>query len=219
MVRSTRLEDSASPVVLIIDDEDVVLRLVRAILEDEGFTVFEAMTGPIGLGLIPAVSPQAVVLDVMMPDMDGIEVCSRITATYPSLCVVILTARDDPALEDRCRAAGAKHFFTKPFEPQRLTDALWAACGMEPPSIRSQEADHDVPPSAGVGSPDEGCPDDRLTRDEDDELRRLHWFSEVGMLSDEKAGRVVQLRVRDRRAEIREPREIPAGESKPRSAG
>lgn len=219
MLGSARLEESASPVVLIIDDEPVVLRLVRAILEDEGFTVFEAMTGPIGLGLIPAVSPQAVVLDVMMPDMDGIEVCTRIAAGYPSLPVVILTARDDPALEDSCRAAGATHFFTKPFEPRRLTDALWAACGVEPPVTRWQARDHGGPPPPGASCSETGQPDDRLSRDEDDELRRLHWFSEVAMLSGQKVERIVELRLRDRRAEIRQPREIPTGEGEPRSGG
>ena len=185
----------------------MVLRLERAILEDEGFTVFEAMTGPLGLGLLPVVSPQAVLLDVMMPDMDGVEVCTRITERYPSSSVLILTARDDPALEDRCMAAGARYFFTKPFEPDRLVDALWESCGMEPPLRRPQVRDGGDSQRAGA-APDGLRPvDDHLTAEEDDELRRLHWLSEVATLADEKLERIIELRLRDRRTEIRQVHE------------
>ena len=110
--------------VLVIDDESSMLQLLRALLEADGFAVYEAMTGPIGLGLIPAVSPRAVVLDVMMPGMDGIEVCTRIASEYPDLPVVILTGRDDGDLEKRCLAAGAARFLKKPLHPGELTAAL-----------------------------------------------------------------------------------------------
>lgn len=110
--------------VLVIDDDSSMLQLLRALLEADGFAVYEAMTGPIGLGLIPAVSPRAVVLDVMMPGMDGIEVCTRIASEYPDLPVVIVTGRDDGDLERRCLAAGAARFLRKPFDPGELTAAL-----------------------------------------------------------------------------------------------
>ena len=112
------------PAILIIDDERSMRQLLRALLEADGFAVYEAMTGPIGLGLIPAVAPRAVVLDVMMPGMDGIEVCRRISAEHPELPVVILTGRDDRDLEVRCRAAGAAHFLTKPLRSGQLTSVL-----------------------------------------------------------------------------------------------
>jgi CheY-like chemotaxis protein len=115
--------DDATPV-LVIDDEPSMLQLLRALLEADGFVVYEAMTGPIGLGLIPAVSPKAVVLDVMMPGMDGIEVCSRIAADYPDLPVVILTGRDDNDLERRCLEAGAVCFLRKPMPPGLLSSVL-----------------------------------------------------------------------------------------------
>ena len=202
-----RLENSTSPVVLVIDDEPLVLGLERAILEDEGFTVFEAMSGPLGLGLIPVVSPQAVVLDVMMPGMDGVEVCARITESYPSLSVLILTARDDPALEDRCMAAGASHFLTKPFEPDRLIDLLWSSCGTGPPVGLRQAPQDGASEIADACSSGAGPAADALTAEEDDELRRLHWFSQVAALSDEMLERIIELRLRDRRTEIRPVRE------------
>lgn len=117
------VDDSASAV-LVIDDEPSIVRLLRVLLEADGFVVFEAMTGPIGLGLIPVVEPKAVVLDVMMPGMDGVEVCSHITEEFPDLPVVILTGRDDRELEERCMAAGAKRFMTKPVLPGQLTRVL-----------------------------------------------------------------------------------------------
>lgn len=117
------MDDSASAV-LVIDDEPSMVRLLRMLLEADGFVVFEAMTGPIGLGLIPVVEPKAVVLDVMMPGMDGVEVCSHITREFPDLPVVILTGRDDRELEERCMTAGAKRFMTKPLLPGQLTRVL-----------------------------------------------------------------------------------------------
>jgi two-component system response regulator MprA len=114
------------PVVLVIDDERPVLLFLRTLLELEGYEVYDAMNGPMGLSLIPALSPMAVVLDVMMPGMDGIEVCRRIAADHPGLPVVILTARDDVELEVTCRQAGAARFMTKPLLPGQLTDALSA---------------------------------------------------------------------------------------------
>ncbi len=112
------------PIVLVIDDEDSMLRYLRALLESDGFDVYEAMNGPIGLGLIPAVEPSVVLLDVMMPGMSGVEVCERIHDDRPDLPVVILTAWDDNDLRRRCDGAGAAAFVTKPLLPGQLPDVL-----------------------------------------------------------------------------------------------
>jgi DNA-binding response OmpR family regulator len=110
--------------VVVIDDEKSVVNLVRAILEMDDYLVYEALTGPIGLGIVEAVDPDVVLLDVMMPFMDGIEVCRRLKMSRPGLPVVILTARDDPDLERRCYEAGADHFMTKPLLAGQLTDVV-----------------------------------------------------------------------------------------------
>ncbi|MHB1534908.1 MAG: response regulator transcription factor [Acidimicrobiales bacterium] len=117
-------EETAGATVLVIDDEPAVRRLLRALLEMDGYTVYEAMTGPIGLGLIPIVLPEVVLLDVMMPGMDGLEACAQIVADYPDLPIVILTARDDNDLERRCLAAGAARFLTKPLLSGQLTEVV-----------------------------------------------------------------------------------------------
>jgi CheY-like chemotaxis protein len=110
--------------VVVVDDERVVLRLVRTVLELDGHEVYEALNGPIGLGLIAAVAPEVVVLDVMMPGMDGVEVCGHLRRDHPDVGVLILTGSADPGLEARCLAAGAAAFMTKPVLPEALSAAV-----------------------------------------------------------------------------------------------
>ncbi len=119
-------EPTARGTVVVIDDEKSVVNLLRAILEMDGYLVYEALTGPLGLGVVEAVEPDAVLLDVMMPGMDGVEVCRQLKGTRPELPVVILTARDDRDLERRCFGAGADRFLTKPLLPGQLTDVVAA---------------------------------------------------------------------------------------------
>lgn len=117
------LEESAGTV-LVVDDEQVIVNLLRATLEMDGYTVFEAMTGPMALGLVGIIDPSVVLLDVMMPGMDGIEVCRRLRQFHPDLPVVVLTARDDHEVERRCYEAGATRFLTKPLLPDQLAKVL-----------------------------------------------------------------------------------------------
>lgn len=107
--------------VVVVDDERSVLRLVRTVLELDGHEVYEALNGPIGLSLIAAVTPKVVVLDVMMPGMDGIEVCAKVTEEHPDVRVLILTGSGDPSVRDRCMEAGAAVFMTKPVLPDDLS--------------------------------------------------------------------------------------------------
>jgi DNA-binding response OmpR family regulator len=109
---------------LVVDDEVVIRRLVRTVLEADDFAVMEAADGFEALNLAEAASPSVVILDVMMPQLDGVEVCRRLD--HDALKVVMLTARDDPELEKRCRDAGADAFLTKPFSSLELLDLLEA---------------------------------------------------------------------------------------------
>ena len=110
--------------VVVIDDEKSVVNLLRSILEMDGYVVYQALTGELGLGAVEAVNPDVVVLDVMMPFMDGIEVCRRLKESRPELPIVILTARDDHSLESRCYEAGADHYMKKPLLPGQLSDVV-----------------------------------------------------------------------------------------------
>ena len=116
--------DQSAGTVLVVDDERSIVNLLRATLELDGYTVFEALTGPIALNLVEVIEPTAVLLDVMMPGMDGIEVCERLRLNHPDLPIVILTARDDREVERRSYEAGASHFMTKPLLPEQLGAVL-----------------------------------------------------------------------------------------------
>jgi DNA-binding response OmpR family regulator len=108
--------------VLIVDDDEMIRRLVRAVLEADEFEVAEARSGEAALQLASETEPSVVVLDVVMPGLDGVEVCRRLD--HDTSKVVILTARDDPRLEDECRVAGADAFLTKPFSSVDLLDLV-----------------------------------------------------------------------------------------------
>ncbi len=108
--------------VLVVDDDDMIRRLLRAVLEADEFEVVEARDGTTALRLASEAHPSVVVLDVMMPGLDGLEVLHRLD--HSRIKVVILTARDDPRLEDDCRAAGATAFVTKPFSSIELLDLV-----------------------------------------------------------------------------------------------
>ena len=108
--------------VLVVDDDEMIRRLVRAVLEADEFEVAEARDGQAALALASETRPSVVVLDIMMPGLDGVEVCRRLD--HDQVRVVILTARDDPKLETEAREAGADAFMTKPFAPMELLDLV-----------------------------------------------------------------------------------------------
>ena len=108
--------------VLVVDDDEMIRRLVRAVLEADEFEVAEARDGKMALQLASERQPAVVVLDVMMPGIDGVEVCRRLD--HDQVKVVVLTARDDPKLESEAKAAGADAFMTKPFSPVELLDLV-----------------------------------------------------------------------------------------------
>jgi DNA-binding response OmpR family regulator len=114
--------DGKPRLVLVVDDDEMIRRLVRAVLEADEFEVAEARDGQTALALASETRPSVVVLDIMMPGIDGVEVCRRLD--HEQVKVVILTARDDPKLEAEAKEAGADAFMTKPFSPVGLLDLV-----------------------------------------------------------------------------------------------
>lgn len=108
--------------VLVVDDDEMVRRLVRTVLEADDYKVVDARNGDEALQVLETTTVRVVVLDVMMPGLDGVEVCRKID--HNLVKVVMLTARDDPVLEQACREAGADAFLTKPFSSIRLLDVI-----------------------------------------------------------------------------------------------
>ncbi len=117
--------------VLVVDDDASIRAVVRAVLEADDLVVTEAVDGTEALAAIAAAAPAVVLLDVMMPGMDGLDVCRAIdTATIP---VVMLTARDDPATERACLDAGARLLLGKPFSAIELLDVVEGFVGVDVP--------------------------------------------------------------------------------------
>ena len=106
--------------VLIIDDEDDIRSILKYTLEKEGYIVYEASNGKDGLNQADQVKPDVIVLDVMMPDMDGIEVCENIRRNPDNNDVIIcmLTARNEDYSQIAGLEAGADDYVSKPVKPK-----------------------------------------------------------------------------------------------------
>jgi DNA-binding response OmpR family regulator len=106
--------------ILVIEDDQAVRLSLRVAFERQGFRVEEAATGSAGLEGIARERPQVVILDLMLPDMDGIEVFHRLRRLDAELAVVMLTARGDELDRITGLELGADDYVTKPFSPREL---------------------------------------------------------------------------------------------------
>ena len=100
--------------ILIIEDEPLIRRAVRAALEDEATCVFEASTGASGEALVAAEHPDLIVLDLGLPNADGVELCRSLRSRTPAP-IVVLSARHSEAQKVALLNAGADDYVTKPF--------------------------------------------------------------------------------------------------------
>ncbi len=112
--------------ILIIDDEPSILNLVSAYLRPEGFEVYTAADGPSGLKAARAYKPDLIVLDLMLPGMDGLEVLSRLRRES-NVYVILLTARAEETDKVVGLSVGADDYVTKPFSPRELVARIKAA--------------------------------------------------------------------------------------------
>jgi two-component system, OmpR family, response regulator len=114
-----------SPVrVLVVDDEPSLAELLGSVLRYEGWDIRTAADGASAVTVAREFEPDAVVLDIMLPDFDGLEVLRRLRASQPSVCVLFLTARD--SVEDRISGitAGGDDYVTKPFSLEEVLARL-----------------------------------------------------------------------------------------------
>ncbi|WP_156411435.1 response regulator transcription factor [Nocardioides sp. Soil805] len=118
--------DGAPVRVLVVDDEVNIAELLAMALRYEGWEVRMAHTGRTAVSEAADLRPDAVVLDIMLPDFDGLEVLRRLRATQPDVPVLFLTARD--AVEDRVAGltAGGDDYVTKPFSLEEVVARLRA---------------------------------------------------------------------------------------------
>jgi len=113
------------PLVLVVDDEPRIIRFVRINLEMEGFRVIEASDGLDALNQVREKMPDIVLLDVMMPEMDGFETL-RMIREMDSVPVIMLTVRSSEADKVRGLDLGADDYMTKPFSPRELVSRVRA---------------------------------------------------------------------------------------------
>ena len=120
------------PVVLLVDDDAAIRRAVGAGLELEGFRVVRASGGHAALAAARTAAPAVILLDLAMPDLDGIEVLRRLRAGGDDVPVCVLSARDE--VDDRVRGlqAGADDYVVKPFALEEVTARLQALLRRRP---------------------------------------------------------------------------------------
>ena len=106
--------------VLIIEDEQNIVDILSFNLGREGYDTLEALDGPTGLQLALEQNPDLILLDLMLPGMDGFEVCRRIREAGSSVPIVMLTAREEEDDKVRGLELGADDYITKPFKNREL---------------------------------------------------------------------------------------------------
>lgn len=112
--------------VLIIDDDKWIAMSTAMVLEAEGFRVDAALSGPEGIAKAREMKPGVVLLDIMMPGMDGWETLERLKAdaACAALPVIVFTAREHREGRSKSRELGAVEYFRKPFRPEALVQTI-----------------------------------------------------------------------------------------------
>lgn len=125
----------AGRLILVVDDEQRMIRFIQTNLEMDGFQVITASNGLEALDKIRTHLPDLVILDVMMPEMDGFETLERIREAH-DVPVIMLTVRGEERDKHEAFTAGADDYITKPFSPRELSDRVKAvlrrASGISP---------------------------------------------------------------------------------------
>ena len=124
--------ERAGPTVLIVDDDEGTRTFVRASLELEGFDVREASSGTEGLAALEEEAPDLILLDVMMPQMDGWEMLRRVQEQHGGAIPVVMFSGKVEDAAGEAAERGASGFIGKPFDPQQLIDRAKQILGARP---------------------------------------------------------------------------------------
>jgi CheY-like chemotaxis protein len=108
--------------ILIVDDDEALVELLSRRIEQQGYETLTAGTGRAGLSLAYRHLPDLVVLDLRLPDTDGLSVCQELADSPQtwSIPVIVLSGMERPDIVRRCRAAGCCYFVRKPYDPNAL---------------------------------------------------------------------------------------------------
>jgi CheY-like chemotaxis protein len=122
---------AAGRLVLLVDDEESMLKVLQARLESWGYRVILAASGSEALERISAEPPDLILLDVMMPGIDGLEVCRRLRAqkALKRIPVILVTVKATQLSPQEVRSSGALRVIGKPYDAVELREAVQAALG------------------------------------------------------------------------------------------
>ncbi|MBA4385507.1 MAG: DNA-binding response regulator [Anaerolinea sp.] len=126
------------PLILLIDDEPQILRALKTILTSGHFKVLAAVNGEDGIALAASQSPDVIILDLTLPDMDGIQVCEQIRQ-WSQVPIIILSVRDDEREKVAALDKGADDYLTKPFNIEELMARIRVALRHSSQSIGNKE--------------------------------------------------------------------------------
>ncbi|MFK5927539.1 MAG: response regulator [Desulfuromusa sp.] len=112
--------------ILIVEDDESVLKLESILLSTKGYLVYGAMTGVAALNNISADHPDLIILDIMLPELDGFEVCRRIKMNPETrhIPIIFLSARNTSKDISHGKQVGSDQYITKPFKSAKLMDAI-----------------------------------------------------------------------------------------------
>lgn len=110
----------SSELILLVDDEPSITQLARMYLERDGFRIHEAVDGEAALEAVTKHKPALIVLDVMLPKLDGFDVCRSLRSNGDQTPIIMLTARDEDIDKILGLELGADDYLTKPFNPREL---------------------------------------------------------------------------------------------------
>ena len=130
---------AATPTILVVEDESSIASFVALYLKNAGYTVRTASNGNEALTLAASEQPALIVLDLMLPDLDGIEVCKRIRQDS-DVPILMLTARDEDVDKIIGLEVGADDYLTKPFNPRELVARVKSVLRRSAPERRELES-------------------------------------------------------------------------------
>jgi len=126
------------PLILLIDDEPQILRALKTILSSGHFRVISAVNGEDGIALAASQSPDVIILDLTLPDMDGIQVCEQIRE-WSGVPIIVLSVRDGERDKVAALDKGADDYLTKPFNIEELMARIRVALRHSSQSIGNKE--------------------------------------------------------------------------------
>jgi DNA-binding response OmpR family regulator len=145
------MSNDAKPVILIVDDDPDLAMIMRMILTHAGFEAHSCLSGQEALDWLATRTPDLILLDLMMPDINGFTILRKVRASesIKNLPVVILTAKADQKTRQESQSAGADAFLTKPINSKSLIEYVRRALGPRAPASETLSAE---PPAEAPSS-------------------------------------------------------------------